>query len=102
MSRPAEEEVLRATALTKSFAGVQALRNGSLELRRGEVHALVGENGAGKSTLTRIIAGATKPDGGELKLFGETIHTHDPNLARKLGVAAIYQQPRDLPGPVGG
>ncbi len=97
MSRPAEEEVLRATALTKSFAGVQALRNGSLELRRGEVHALVGENGAGKSTLTRIIAGATKPDGGELKLFGETIHTHDPNLARKLGVAAIYQQPQIFP-----
>ncbi len=90
-------EVLRATALTKSYAGVRALRNGSFDLRAGEVHALIGENGAGKSTLTKIITGAIAADGGDLSIFGETIHANDPNLARSLGIAAIYQQPSIFP-----
>jgi len=97
MPQAAKMEVLRATALTKSYAGVRALRNGCLDLRSGEVHALVGENGAGKSTLTRVIAGTTAADSGELRFFGETIQTNHPNLARKLGVSAIYQQPQIFP-----
>ena len=90
-------EVLRATALTKSYAGVRALRAASFDLRAGEVHALIGENGAGKSTLTKIITGAIQPDSGELLVFGNAIHENNPNLSRSLGIAAIYQQPSLFP-----
>lgn len=91
------QEILRATALTKNYAGVRALRNGSLDLRRGEVNALIGENGAGKSTLTKIITGAVAQDGGELRVFGTVIDGNDPNTARTLGISAIYQQPALFP-----
>ncbi len=90
-------EVLRATALTKSYAGVRALRAGSLDLRAGEVHALVGENGAGKSTLIKIITGAITADSGELRVFGNVIAENSPNLSRSLGIAAIHQQPSIFP-----
>ena len=94
---PHASEVLRATALTKSYAGVKALRAGSLDLRAGEVHALIGENGAGKSTLTKIITGAVASDSGELKIFGQVVAENSPNISRSLGVAAIYQQPSIFP-----
>lgn len=90
-------EVLRAENLTKSFAGVRALRNGALDLRAGEIHALVGENGAGKSTLIRIIAGAISPDSGSLTIGGLTVSDFSPNLAKELGVSVIYQQPALFP-----
>ncbi|MGI4758696.1 MAG: sugar ABC transporter ATP-binding protein [Janthinobacterium lividum] len=90
-------EVLRASALTKSYAGVRALRSGSLDLRAGEVHALIGENGAGKSTLTKIITGAVTADSGELRVFGRVVEANTPNVARSLGIAAIYQQPSIFP-----
>ena len=89
--------LLRAINITKSYAGVQALKDASLELRAGEVHALVGENGAGKSTLIKIITGAVRPDGGEITLDGQTIHDNAPRRARSLGIAAIYQQPALFP-----
>src|SRR5882724_12966041 len=85
--------LLRADNVSKSFAGVQALKDVSFELRAGEVHALVGENGAGKSTLIKIITGAHQPDAGTLEVRGETITDNDPVRARRLGIAAIYQQP---------
>jgi rhamnose transport system ATP-binding protein len=85
--------VLRATEVTKSYAGVQALKRASLELRAGEVHALVGENGAGKSTLIKILTGAVQPDGGVIELNGERLERLTPSAAKALGVAAIYQQP---------
>lgn len=91
------QEILRATALTKNYAGVRALRNGSLDLRRGEVNALIGENGAGKSTLTKIITGTVTQDGGELRVFGTVVERNDPNTARTLGISAIYQQPALFP-----
>ena len=90
-------EVLRATSLTKSYAGVRALRSASFDLRAGEVHALIGENGAGKSTLTKIITGAITPDGGDLLVFGNAVEANSPNLSRSLGIAAIYQQPSLFP-----
>lgn len=90
-------EVLRATALTKSYAGVRALRSASFDLRAGEVHALIGENGAGKSTLTKIITGAIQPDSGELLVFSNAVVDNNPNLSRSLGIAAIYQQPSLFP-----
>jgi rhamnose transport system ATP-binding protein len=89
--------LLRATDITKSYAGVQALRSGSLKLRAGEVHALIGENGAGKSTLIKIITGAVEPDGGELQIGGQVITNNSPRAAKELGVAAIYQQPALFP-----
>jgi rhamnose transport system ATP-binding protein len=85
--------VLRATDVTKSYAGVQALKRASLELRAGEVHALVGENGAGKSTLIKILTGAVQPDSGEISLDGEPLARLTPAAAKRLGIAAIYQQP---------
>jgi ABC-type sugar transport system ATPase subunit len=57
--------------LVKDYPGVRALRGVSLDLRRGEVHALIGENGAGKSTLIRILSGDVKPDGGSILIEGE-------------------------------
>jgi rhamnose transport system ATP-binding protein len=89
--------LLRATNIEKSYAGVHALRSASLELRGGEVHALIGENGAGKSTLIKIITGAVEADAGTLHLNGEAVIQNSPRLARQLGIAAIYQQPALFP-----
>src|SRR4051812_5548593 len=92
-----ENLLLRATNITKSYAGVQALKRASFELRAGEVHALIGENGAGKSTLIKIITGAVLPDGGRLELSGQPIAHNSPRVAKSLGIAAIYQQPALFP-----
>ncbi|MBS1786711.1 MAG: sugar ABC transporter ATP-binding protein [Acidobacteria bacterium] len=89
--------LLEARNLTKSYAGVHALKTASFELRAGEVHALIGENGAGKSTLIKIITGAVQNDGGSVKLDGQPILDNSPQLAKSLGIAAIYQQPALFP-----
>jgi rhamnose transport system ATP-binding protein len=89
--------VLEASDITKSFAGVRALRGVSFDLRAGEVHALVGENGAGKSTLIKIITGAERPDSGWLVVGGRRVRDMDPATARALGIAVIYQQPSLFP-----
>ncbi|MGE0885658.1 MAG: sugar ABC transporter ATP-binding protein [Blastocatellales bacterium] len=89
--------LLEACNVTKSYAGVQALKNASFELRAGEVHALIGENGAGKSTLIKIMTGAVVADGGEIKLDGRLINDNSPQLAKSLGIVAIYQQPALFP-----
>jgi rhamnose transport system ATP-binding protein len=89
--------LLSAASITKSFAGVRALKGVSFDLRPGEVHALVGENGAGKSTLIKIITGAETPDKGELVVHGRVVSAMDPGLSRALGIAAIYQQPQLFP-----
>jgi rhamnose transport system ATP-binding protein len=85
--------LLRATGITKTFAGVRALHAASFDLEPGEVHALVGENGAGKSTLIRIITGAETPDAGLLEVEGRVVTDHQPKASKRLGIAAIYQQP---------
>ncbi|HKA17842.1 MAG TPA: sugar ABC transporter ATP-binding protein [Blastocatellia bacterium] len=89
--------LLRLTGLSKSYDGVQALRDASFELRAGEVHALVGENGAGKSTLIRIITGAIEADAGQIELYGKHIVDNSPAHAKANGIAAIYQQPALFP-----
>jgi ABC-type sugar transport system ATPase subunit len=84
--------MLEARGITKSYGGVLALRDASLSVRAGSVHALLGENGAGKSTLVKIIAGAVKPDAGELLLDGRRIsfaHTAD---AARHGIAVVSQE----------
>jgi len=89
--------LLRASHISKSYAGVQALHAVSFDLHPGEVHALVGENGAGKSTLIKVITGATEADSGVLEIHGAAVKKNSPTLSRSLGVAAIYQQPALLP-----
>src|SRR4029453_17078999 len=89
--------MLRAINIDKSYDGVHALRQVTFELRRGEVHALIGENGAGKSTLIKIITGAVHPDTGTIELDATTIEHNSPAHARALGIAAIYQQPALFP-----
>ena len=89
--------LLEASGITKSFAGVRALRGVSFELRAGEVHALIGENGAGKSTLIKIMSGAVTADSGVLRVSGEVVPQNNPATARALGIAVIYQQPALFP-----
>ena len=80
------------------LAGVRALADASLDVRAGEIHALVGENGAGKSTLVRILTGALAPDGGTVDFDGHARHQRfAPLEARRLGVVAIHQHPALFP-----
>src|SRR6201989_1585367 len=97
MKAMSEVPLLRATDITKSYGGGQALKSASLELRSGEVHALVGENGAGKSTLIKIITGAVSADDGAIEFDGSRRGSHSPAQAKSIGIAAIYQQPALFP-----
>ena len=84
--------VLRATAIRKSFAGVNALDGVDFSLRQGEVHGLVGQNGAGKSTLVKIINGVYRPDAGVLELAGQPLTLATPSDARRAGIAMVFQE----------
>src|SRR5882757_6487090 len=79
-------------AVDKQYPGVRALAGVSLELRPGEVHALVGENGAGKSTLIRILSGDARPDAGTLRVRGQVARFASPHDARRNGIVAIFQE----------
>lgn len=83
---------LRITKVKKCFGATQALRDVSLVVGSGEVHALIGENGAGKSTLMKILSAAHSPDGGEIQLDGQVFAPATPLEARSAGVAMIYQE----------
>ena len=87
-----ETPVLVMDRITKDFPGVRALGGVTLEVRRGEVHALVGENGAGKSTLMKILAGAVLGDKGEIRIEGRPVEIASPHAAQELGVSMIYQE----------
>jgi len=78
--------------LAKDYPGVRALRGVSLDLRRGEVHALIGENGAGKSTLIRILSGDVRPDSGSISIDGEPVVFDGPRDARRRGIVTIFQE----------
>lgn len=89
--------LLKAENITKSYAGVQALKSASFELKGGEIHALIGENGAGKSTFIKVLTGAVKADSGKLEIERNLIKENSPTFAKSLGIAAIYQQPALFP-----
>jgi len=85
--------VLELANIGKTFAGVTVLRNVNLQLRKGEVHALIGENGAGKSTLIKILSGYFLPDrGGEIRMNGKPVVFYNPKDAMQASIHTIYQE----------
>jgi ribose transport system ATP-binding protein len=84
--------LLRVHGLSKSFGPVQALRDASFDLRRGEIHAVAGENGAGKSTLMNIIDGILQPDAGTIEIDGKPVRITSPTVAQKLGIGFLHQE----------
>ncbi len=87
-----EEYLLEMSHISKSFPGVQALEDVSLNLRTGEVFAIVGENGAGKSTLIKILSGVYSTDTGETRLQGKKVSLRSPKDAIEMGINTIYQE----------
>jgi len=83
--------ILELKHISKTFPGVKALEDVHFELRRGEIHALVGENGAGKSTFIKVITGVHRPDAGQILVDGAPVEILGPADSQKLGIAAIYQ-----------
>jgi rhamnose transport system ATP-binding protein len=92
-----ESLVLEMRNISKRFGATLALSGVSLQLRRGEVHALLGENGAGKSTLIKIMTGIQPPDSGEILLDGQAIQLASSQDAQRYGIAAMYQEPMIFP-----
>src|ERR1700754_1819116 len=88
---------LRMSGITKSFLGVTVLHAVDLDVRAGEVHAVVGENGAGKSTLLKVLPGVHEPDAGTIEIDGETLRFTSPRDAQEAGVAIIHQEFTLLP-----
>src|ERR1700728_3994517 len=89
MSDP--DVVLEVRGLVKEFPGTRALDGVDLAIRRGEVHALLGENGAGKSTLIRAICGASRPTAGAIFVGGRPVELASPQQAQALGIAVVHQ-----------
>ena len=87
-----KERFLVIDNISKSYGVVQALRNVSFTISKGEVHTLLGENGAGKSTLIKIISGEEAPDTGSITLDGETIKNYSPMMAKAMGIAMVHQE----------
>ncbi|HQT23415.1 MAG: D-xylose ABC transporter ATP-binding protein [Sphingobacteriales bacterium 17-39-43] len=89
---PADEQILKVNGLSKSFFGVKALDNIHFDLKRGEVHALMGENGAGKSTFMKILIGLLKADAGSISFNSEQIENMDVHSIMKKGISMIHQE----------
>ncbi len=85
-------DILQIKNITKRFPGVLALNNVSFNIKRGEVHVLLGENGAGKSTLMKILSGVYKQDEGQIILNGQEVNFSSPKKAQEAGVSIIYQE----------
>ena len=83
---------LSARNVVKRYGGVVALSDANLDVRSGETLALIGANGSGKSTLSKIINGVVVLDGGQLLLDGSPLHLASPHLARRLGIATVFQE----------
>jgi ABC-type sugar transport system ATPase subunit len=90
--RGGHSELLRIAGIRKSFPGVQAIKDGSLSLRAGEIHALVGENGAGKSTLIKVLTGVHQAESGVIHTYGREVRFSSPIEAHRAGLVAIYQE----------
>ncbi len=86
-----QENLLELRDIVKTFGGTHALRQVTVMVKPGEVHAIVGENGAGKSTLMRVLCGVHRPDQGEIYLDGNLVHVNSPQHAIRLGIATVHQ-----------
>ena len=86
------QALLRVEGISKTFPGVRALSDVSLEAYRGEILAMVGENGAGKSTLIHILSGVYHPDGGKIFMDGQEVAFHNPHEAEAAGISVVYQE----------
>jgi len=84
--------IVKMLEITKSFPGVLALENVDFSLRKGEIHALVGENGAGKSTLIKVLTGVEQPDKGTIELDGKFVQARSPQHSQELGISTVYQE----------
>ncbi len=84
--------ILKVENISKSFPGVKALDGISMDIRRGEVLALLGENGAGKSTLINVLSGVHRPDEGQIYYDGKPIIMHNPQQAKELGINVVHQE----------
>jgi ABC-type sugar transport system ATPase subunit len=87
-----DQYILEMEGITKTFPGVKALDRVSFKVKKGEVHALVGENGAGKSTLMKVLNGIHPPDEGTIKVDGRQVKFKDTNAAKESGISLIYQE----------
>lgn len=86
------EHVLEMKGITKIFPGVKAVDNVNFAVRKGEVHALLGENGAGKTTLMKILAGVYRPEHGSIAIDGQSVQIHSRKRSQELGVGMIFQE----------
>jgi simple sugar transport system ATP-binding protein len=91
------ETIVRLESVTKTYRGVPAVKNVSFDLRKGEIHALLGENGAGKSTLTKIIAGVVDATSGKMFHKGQEIAYASPHAALEAGIAMVFQETSLVP-----
>src|SRR5689334_1632761 len=86
------QNLVAMKGIAKSFPGVVALEGVDFSLRRGEIHALMGENGAGKSTLIKILTGVEHPDQGLIELEGKPVQVRSPQHSQELGISTVYQE----------
>ncbi|HSA99219.1 MAG TPA: sugar ABC transporter ATP-binding protein [Anaerolineales bacterium] len=87
-----DDFILTLRDISKAFPGVNALENVDFSLKRGEIHALVGENGAGKSTLIKIMTGVEHPDSGSIELDGKLVQVRSPQHSQEIGISTVYQE----------
>ncbi|MBE6852604.1 MAG: sugar ABC transporter ATP-binding protein, partial [Ruminococcus sp.] len=87
-----DDVILRLEGICKEFPGVRALSNVQFTLRKGEIHALMGENGAGKSTLIKVLTGVYQKNSGSIYMDGKSINIRSSGDAQKAGISTVYQE----------
>ena len=92
-----KDSVLEMRHIYKTFPGVKALQNVDFTLKKGEIHALMGENGAGKSTFMKILMGEYDSDAGTIELNGKEVHFTDSHQALSNGISMIFQEMSPFP-----
>ena len=88
----ANDFILTMKSISKTFPGVNALESVDFALKRGEIHALIGENGAGKSTLIKVLTGVEHPDSGSIELDGKLVQVRSPQHSQEIGISTVYQE----------